>query len=256
MRRVSRLTASLASGLAALFVIVLVGGFLFETSQSNHRLAASRQPSISLDDQSFGDLTYGINRFMDRWYGVPRLFLPPPIGNTDFVFYDVTGTTQPELEESFKRADICKTYGPCLVDPAQPAGVTLGLEGDKPAVSYYYCYSPKTTVLPYKHYIVLPRWSPPRDGSIKRSLVDKWNDLAKTIYIHEAGHEAIAERDIASLNAQAEALPTCQAVFDFWDNPHVFDQLNADQLAYHARLRADCRPEIGCIPAYWEGWIF
>lgn len=64
----------------------------------------------------------------------------------------------------------------------------------------------------------------------------------------------IAETDIAALNAQAEALPTCQAVFNFWDNPHVFDQLQADQNAYHARLRADCKPEIGCIPAFWEGW--
>ena len=31
-------------------------------------------------------------------------------------------------------------------------------------------------------------------------------------------------------------------------------QLNADQDAYHARLHADCRPEIGCMPAGWMGW--
>jgi hypothetical protein len=253
---VSRLTSSVASGLVASLVIVLVGALLLGARQSVHSIAASHQTSLTLDQESIGQLNYGIGNALDRWYGVPRLFVPAPIANTDFIFFDVTGTTQQELEASFKSADICKTYGPCLVDPAVPSGVTLGLEGDKPAVTYYYCYSPSTTVLPWKHFIVLPRWSPPADGSIKRSLVDRWNDLARTIYIHEAGHVAVAEQDFAALNAQAEALPTCQAVFNFWDNPHVLDNLSADQNAYHARLRADCRPEIGCIPAYWEGWIF
>ena len=246
----------MTSGLVASLLIVLVGGLVLAGRQSNKSLAASHRSTLTLDQQAFGWLNYGIRNVTDRWYGEPRVFQPTPIARTDFIFFDVTGTTQAELEDSFKRADICETYGPCLVDPAVPNGVTLGLEGDKPAVSTYYCYTPSTTVLPWRHYLVLPRWSPPKDGSVRRSLVDKWNDLAKAIYVHEAGHEAIAEADLAAMNAQAEALPTCQAVFDFWDNPHVFDKLNADQLAYHARLRADCRPEIGCIPAYWEGWIF
>jgi hypothetical protein len=41
---------------------------------------------------------------------------------------------------------------------------------------------------------------------------------------------------------------------DFWNNPHVFDKRDADQSAYHARLRADCRPEVGCMTAGWMGW--
>lgn len=254
MPAVSRLTSSVAAGLVASVVIVLVGGLLLGARQSVHYLAASHQATLTLDDQAFGWVNYGIRSLMDRWHGEPRTFQPPPIANTDFLYFDVTGTTQQELIYSLDHSDICKTYGPCLVDPAVPSGIAWGLEGDKPAVSYYVCYSPRTTVLPYRHYIVLPRWSPPADGSIKRSLVDRWNDLLRVIYIHEAGHVTIAEQDIAALNAQAEALPTCQAVFNFWDNPHVFDQLQADQNAYHARLRADCRPEIGCIPAYWEGW--
>jgi hypothetical protein len=84
--------------------------------------------------------------------------------------------------------------------------------------------------------------------------VEKWNALAQVIYTHEAGHVAIDKQDIAALNAQAQKLATCDALYKFWDDPHVFDKLQADQLAYHARLRADCRPEIGCIPPGWDGW--
>lgn len=254
MRSVSRLTSSVASGLVASLVIVVAGGLLLVERQSIHNLAADRREMRTLDDQNFGELSQAIRDLMDRWHGEPRVFEPPPIAKTDIIFFNVTGTTQQELIDSLNHSDICKTYAPCAVDPAVPNGIAWGLEGDKPAVQYYYCYTPRTTVLPYKHFVVLPRWSPPTDGSVRRSLVDKWSDLARVIYTHEAGHVTIAEQDIAALNAQAQALPTCQAVFDFWRNPHVFDQLEADQNAYHAKLRADCRPEIGCIPAYWEGW--
>lgn len=244
----------LASGFVALLAIALAGGLLLSAHQRVQHLAASHQTTLTLDQQNFGTLNYGIRALTDRWYGVPRLFQAPPIANTDFVYFDVTGTSQAEIENSFKRADICKTYGPCLVDPAVPNGVFLGLEGDESTATY--CYSPRTTTVVFRHRIILPRWSPPQDGSIRRTLVEKWNDLLQVIYIHEAGHAAIAAEDIAALNAQAQALPSCQAWANFWNNPHLYDKLDADQNAYHARLRADCRPEIGCIPAYWEGWIF
>jgi hypothetical protein len=85
-------------------------------------------------------------------------------------------------------------------------------------------------------------------------LVLKWNALLKVIYTHEMGHVAINIQDIAALNDQAHQQPSCQALFDFWDNPHIFDKLEADQNAHHARLRADCRPQIGCLTAGWMGW--
>jgi len=105
-----------------------------------------------------------------------------------------------------------------------------------------------------REFIVLPRWSPPADGTVKIPLVEKWNALAKVIYTHEAGHVVITIQDLAALNDQAHRLPSCQALFDFWARPSTFDQLNADQEAYHARLREDCRPEIGCTPSGWLGW--
>jgi len=101
---------------------------------------------------------------------------------------------------------------------------------------------------------MLPKWLPPTDGSVKIPLVEAWNALAQVIYTHEAGHVAISIQDVAALNDQAHQLPSCQAVARFWANPSVWDKMNADQNAYHAWLRADCRPEMGCIPSRWMGW--
>jgi len=90
--------------------------------------------------------------------------------------------------------------------------------------------------------------------TVRISLVERWNALAKVIYTHESTHVTIAHQDVADLNRQAQQLPTCDALFKFWDDPHVFDKLEADQAAFHARLRAHCEPAAGCIPAGWMGW--
>ena len=193
--------------------------------------------------------------FQRRWFGSPALWQPPPIDNTDIRFFDVQGRTQAELISSLNAADICKTNGPCLPDPANPnqSGTAWGLAGVVQGGSYL-CYSPRTTTLHYREFLLLPRWSPIALGGVSIALVERWNALEMAIYVHEAGHVAIDIQDIAALNDQAHRLPTCQALIDFWSNPHVFDELDADQNAYHARLRADCRPEIGCIRAGWLGW--
>ena len=190
----------------------------------------------------------------ERWYGSPALYNPPAISNTDIQFFDLTGTTQQQLIDSLNKSSICTTYGPCAADPAVPNGVAWGLEGFKPAISSYVCYSPRSTTIPYREFIVLPRWLPPADGSVKIPLVEAWNALAQVIYVHEAGHVAIDQQDIAALNDQAHGLPSCAALISFWASPSLFDKNSADQAAYHARLHADCRPEIGCIPSNWMGW--
>jgi predicted secreted Zn-dependent protease len=191
--------------------------------------------------------------FESRWFGTPALWQPPPIDNTDYKFFDVAGHTQTELIHSLSAADICKAYGPCQPDPANPSGIAWGLEGAAPGGTYL-CYSPRSTTLHYRYYVLLPRWSPLALGGVPVALVTKWNALLKLIYVHEAGHVAIDAQDLASLNDQAHQLPSCQALYAFWNDPHVFDKLAADQAAYHARLRADCRPEIGCAPPGWLGW--
>ena len=148
----------------------------------------------------------------------------------------------------------CSRYGPCKPDPAVPEGVPWGMEWFHAAVTSYRCYSPSTTTIPFTEFVLLPRWSPPADGSVKIPLVEKWNALAQVIYAHEAGHVAIDQQGLAALNDQAHHLPSCQALFNFWDNPNSYDALKAAQDAYHARLLADCRPEIGCAPSNWMGW--
>jgi len=191
--------------------------------------------------------------FQRRWFGSPSLWQPPPIDNTDITNYGVKGSTQRELIASLNAADICKTHGPCAPDPANPGGTAWGLEGANPAVSYV-CYSPRTTTVPFREHVLLPRWSPLPLGGVSVALVERWNALLKVIYVHEAGHAAIDAQAIAALNDQAHQQLSCQALYDFWNNPHLYDKRDADQDAYHARLHADCRPEIGCFYAGWMGW--
>lgn len=190
------------------------------------------------------------------WFGSPAIWTPPPIANNDFQFFDLGGSTQAELIASFKKAAICDTHK-CLPDPAVPPGGTfLGLEGTESPGSWSspYCYSPRTMTAVFRTYILLPRWSPVPVGGVTISLVRKWNALEQVIYTHEAGHVAVEVQDLAALNDQAHLSPSCAALFAFWANPSIWDKLDADQNAYHARLRADCRPEVGCIPPGWMGW--
>jgi hypothetical protein len=243
--------------LAALVVGLLVynAGSAYQQTKGalDAQLTAQKAQVVSLQGQ-VADLQAEVQDLKERWYGSPAIFQPAPIGGAVFRFFDISGATQHDLIDSLNRADICQTYGPCLKDPLNPGGVAWALEWSEPAVSYYYCYAPATTTVPYRQVILLPRWSPALDGSVKIPLVEKWNALMQVFYTHEAGHAAIDRQDIAELNAQAQGLRTCQAVVAFWKNPAIWNKDGADQLAYHARLYADCRPEIGCIPAGWMGW--
>lgn len=223
--------------------LLVVGLLVYQAEQANQSLASQ----VDVLQSQIQDLK-------ERWYGAPAIYQPPPIANTDIVFFDVKGTTQGQLIDSLDHADLCKKYPPCAADPAVPNGVAWGLEGGNLVDKTVTCYSPSTTTVAFREMVVLPKWAPPADGTVRIPLVEKWNGLAKAIYTHEAGHVAIAQKDIADLNSQAQQLSTCDAVFNFWDNPHIYDKLDADQAAYHAKLHADCRPEVGCIPPGWMGW--
>jgi hypothetical protein len=199
-----------------------------------------------------------ISLIREKWFGSPSIWTPPPLDNTDFQFFDVSGSSQAELVASIKKAAICDTHK-CLPDPAAPPGGTfLGLEGIESPGSWSspYCYSPRTMTAVFRTYILLPRWSPVPAGGVTIQLVEKWNALEQVIYTHEAGHVAIDVEDLAALNAQAQLSPSCAALFAFWADPSTFDKINADQNAYHARLRADCRPAVGCLSNGWMGWLF
>jgi predicted secreted Zn-dependent protease len=247
------LIGPLTTGLLCLGLITLLVAQLVQANELLKSELAAKNARIAADESQVSVLQAQIQDLKERWFGSPALYAAPPISNTTVEYFPVDGTTQLQIIYSLDHAGVCDKYG-CAKDPANPSNIAWGLEWSDFVGSSYTCYSPRSTALNYRQYVLLPRWSPPTDGSIRIPLVEKWNALAKVIYVHEAGHVAIDRDDIAALNAQAEKLSTCDALYKFWDNPHVFDKLNADQLAYHARLRADCRPEIGCIPPGWMGW--
>ncbi|TMD97106.1 MAG: hypothetical protein E6I72_07670 [Chloroflexi bacterium] len=252
--RLLNLVWPMTTALLCLGLVALLAGELLSLDFLLARQVASRQAQLAASRQRVVVDNAGFLDVRARWFGTPALFQPAPISNTAIVFFDVSGASQAQVMDSFDRADICTRYGPCAKDPANPGGTALGLEWFKFAGSGYYCYSPRTTTLSFKEYILLPRWSPPADGSVTIDLVVKWNALAQVIYVHEAGHVAIDKQDLAALNEQAHRLSTCQAVVAFWNGPHLYDKDEADQAAYHARLKADCRPEVGCLPYGWMGW--
>jgi hypothetical protein len=90
--------------------------------------------------------------------------------------------------------------------------------------------------------------------STTTTLAQRWDDLLGVMFTHEMHHVRIADAYIAQLNRQSQRLGSCAALIIFWSNPHIWDGLDAAQNAYHAQLRADCEPQLGCIPYGWEGW--
>ena len=248
-------------GLGALLVIGFVlSSALDQERRANQRLTsqvAAQGRDLTARQDQVASLQAEVLDLKELWYGSPAIWQPPTIANndivkTEIVFFDVSGATQEELISSLDSSDICAKHSGCRPDPAVPNGQAWGLASF--GWDGYRCYAPGTTTPPFTAFVVLPRWSPPAHGSVRIPLVEKWNALAQVIYMHEAGHVAIDQQDLAALNDQAHQLRSCQALFDFWDNPSIFDKLHADQDAYHARLHADCRPEIGCLPADWMGW--
>ena len=195
-----------------------------------------------------------VQALKERWLGSPAIWQPPPIATTTIQFFDVTGVNQKELIDSLNGSDLCRRFPPCAPDPLNPTGVAWGLEGTDSVTKTYVCSSPGTTTIQFQELMVLPRWKPPADGTVTIPLVVKWNALQRAIYVHESGHVAITKAGVAALNDQAHRLTTCAAFDAFWKSPKLFDKIDADQIAYHTRLHADCRPEIGCIPPGWMGW--
>lgn len=253
----ARATRLFIAGFLAFFLLCNLAWYSYELGRANRLLTSelADQKAARVVQQSELDVLQAeIADLKQRWYGSPALWSPLPIANTDFQFFDVNGQTQTELIASIEKAAICDTHK-CLPDPAAPSGFALGLEGsDFLAWSSPYCYSPKTINAIFRSNILMPRWSPRLDGSVKILLVERWNALEQVIYTHEAGHVAIDVQYQAALNDQAHQLPSCQALFNFWSNASIYDNLHVQQNEYHARLRADCRPELGCMPPGWMGW--
>ncbi len=159
--------------LGALLVGFLVFSSVDQWQQANRQLAsqvAAQTAELAVQQSQIEALQAEVKDLKERWYGSPAIFSPPAIANTDIEFFDVTGTTQQELIGSLSNSSICTKFGPCAPDPAVPNGVAWGLEGFKNSTTSYYCYSPSTTTLPFQEFVVLPRWSPPSDGSARSRL--------------------------------------------------------------------------------------
>jgi len=198
-----------------------------------------------------------IDYLRSRWFGSPALWQPhgvPP--GTAVRYFTVSGSTQADLEQSIIDANICVRYGGCLVDPAVPSSGALALESDGELLpNAQYCYTPATVAYHWSgHTIILPIWQP-EPGTVPTALVEQWNALEQVLFVHEAGHVRVAIAWLAQENRLSQRQPTCEAMNRVWENPHLFDSLDAAQNAYHARLRANCRPELGCFYAGWMGWF-
>jgi hypothetical protein len=207
--------------------------------------------ALQLDSaKAMGDVLSGqLGSFQDKWFGTPALWTPP--AGVEVRFFDVKGTTQSDLISSINAANLCATYK-CLPDPGNPSGGAWALQGGGFGAGL--CYSPRTASLPIQLYILMPGWLPKPFGQVSSGLIVKWNALEQILYTHEATHAAIAVRDLTAIAGQARLQPSCTAWVAFLSRPSLFDQLDTDQNAFHAQLRADCRPEIGCIPAGYMGW--
>jgi len=238
-----RLTIAALIG-SLLLAVLLHGtvGFVRPTPVQAH-VGQNMQSAIGLE---------GSELLQDRWLGEPAVWAPPPIAGTQIRFFTVTGNTQHQLIESLDGSGLCATYR-CLPDPAAPAGGSAwALQGG--GFEATACYSPRTAIRTIESFVVLPKWVPKPSGGVTVSLVTRWNALQAVLYVHEATHAAIAIQDFTALNNQARLLPSCLAWVRFWSQPSLFAQEEADQNAFHARLRADCRPAIGCFVEGWLGW--
>ena len=242
----------------ALVVIAALAVNLGQMQAQNAALAAqsrSEQHQIASLMATQAEMQTTIDDLRSRWIGDPALWEPSGLpSNTSVAYFDLSGTSQEDLIQAFRDADICAKYK-CLVDPAVPAGLTLALEGNGRLVpNSAYCYSPSGLTYSWaSHTITLPRWTP-KFGTVKIELVQRWNALQAVLLTHEAGHVSVAEDWLSAENARSRQLASCSAALAFWSDPHLFDSLDAAQNAYHAKLRADCRPEIGCVPSGWMGW--
>lgn len=254
----SLLRVSLYGLMAALIVYAFLSLALGQMTAQNARLVAQtsfeRHQIADLRAQITG-MQATIDDLRSRWIGDPALWQPSGVpSNTNIAYFDLSGTTQAGLIQAFRDADLCGKYK-CLVDPAVPEGFALALEIDsRIEPNSAYCYSPRTLSYSWEpHTILLPRWNP-KLGTVKIDLVQRWNALEPVLLTHEAGHVSVADAWLSAQNAKAQQLPNCSSALAFWSDPHLFDSLDAAQNDYHAKLRADCRPEIGCIPAGWMGW--
>lgn len=229
--------------------LVVLAGLLGACGLSSTRTAGVSAEVVSISNSL---VTAPVDELQAIWFGAPAVWAPPSTATFDVEYFAVHGRTQPELIASLDTDNLCKTYH-CLPDPGQPGSSSAwALEGTEP-VQDIVCYSARTATFQFRQFILLPLWAPAR-GTVAIRLVEAWNALLHVLYVHEATHASIAARDLQSLTDQSHHLATCAAFGAFWSNPHVFDQMDADQNAYHAQLRADCRPEIGCIPYGWMGW--
>jgi hypothetical protein len=235
--------------------MLAVAGAFQELRAENARLRSQAAHQFADNAATVAALESRIYQLEQRWLGTPALWqAPKPPARTVMEFFKVTGSTPSEIARSIEDANICGgAYGKCLEDPgAPPGGGAAALEWNTfPRTP---CYSPRTATLVVTYHILLPRWQPPTDGSVTIQTVIAWNAVVQVLYTHEAKHQAIAAADYAAMNTLAHQQGSCAAAFAVWDRGRA--KLNADQLAYHAMLRKDCRPELGCLPYGWMGWYW
>jgi hypothetical protein len=187
------------------------------------------------------------------WFGTPAIWQPPTIywqpptvKGATIEYFDVAGTTQVDLIDSLNRVAGTRAWAWTDLQP-RPIGCYLAL----------FPYQDRT----HEVIVHMPRWAPPRNGSVRLGLVERWNALRQSLYAQEVGYFDTYRDDIQAIMDEVHALPDCPSILAYLNDGMTWQRLQTDRQRIDAdrgsRMRgsvADCRPESGCRPQGWMGW--
>ena len=160
-------------------------------------------------------------------------------------YYDISGTS---YEAIFKQV---KARGPGPDnDPSAPRDTYAFASTQLEEVKFVGdCRVSAVAYLSFHQTILVPRLTPGGSG-LSQQNIDAWNYQLEVAALHEGRHLFINASTVVEYQAKMRTtLGGCSAI----DN--LFQQMNQDlrdrNLAYHAELRANCKPELGCSPKWF-----
>jgi uncharacterized coiled-coil protein SlyX len=95
---------ALRLGVAAVLALFLAGYLvsysMAQLRETNQRLAAdlaTQKADLAAQQSKLDALQAEVQDLKERWLGAPAIWQPPALANVDFQFFDVAGSTQPDL---------------------------------------------------------------------------------------------------------------------------------------------------------------
>lgn len=158
-----------------------------------------------------------------RWHGTPEVWRPPPIRWATMRYADVSGSSVPTLTAALDRA--AGPGGAWAWSELRPRRIGCG------AVLY-----PQWDTT---HEIVVhvPRWTPAPDGAVSLETVEWWNRMVERLHAGQVADVRTYLSDMRAILDVARALPSCEAVVAYLNDPWTWERLDAD------RRRVEERPQ-------------